>query len=473
MDLLDRVRATIRRQELIRPGTRIIVALSGGPDSVALSWLLHALAEGNELAIAGLAHLNHRLRPEADADAAFCADLARRLGLPFEVAAIDVSDLAARKKLSLETAAHTARYRFLQRAAARLGAERIALGHTMDDQAETVLLRLLRGAGRRGLSGMHPRHGPFVRPLLEIRRAELCEYLEVAGQPFVIDLSNEDRRIPRNRIRMELLPRLVQDFNPRIVEVLAGAADVAREEWRWLEAAGRQLVADAAAATTDGWLIQADVIGRAPLALARIAMRLILEQASGGRPITLRHVSAALELCGANDGTVDLPGQRVQRIGAQVVLRKRHTGAGRSAEIIDGQNFFAHSLSIPGEAAIADTNLVISAELARSVRGHEAVVDGRGDIAVVQAPELSGPWAVRNRRPGDRIGLPGLSGRKKLQDLFVDRKVPRADRDRVPIVVDDRDRIVWVVGHGVAREFRVTNRSQAVIILRLNRGGLA
>lgn len=468
MDLLDCVRTTLRRHELARADTRVLVALSGGPDSVALAWMLHALQAAGELRLAGVAHVNHKLRDEAGADEAFCIDLAGALGLPCDVTVVDVRALAAREGTSIEAAAHEARHHALRTAAHRLGADRVALGHTLDDQAETVLLRLLRGAGAKGLAGMHPRNGPFIRPLLDLRRHVLRAFLADAGHAFRVDPSNDDRRIPRNRIRAELLPWLAREFNPRITEVLGMEAELAREDWRFLESAANALLETAATEVPGGWRLAARSLASAPKAVARAALRVLMEGSSGGRPIGLRHVDRGLDLCLAPNGSLDLPGHRMERIGDVVVLRSRGPKPGRAKMPAGELCAFAHSLAVPGQAPIPETGCTVSAELASSWAGMDALRSGRGDAAVVALARCPGPLGVRSRRPGDRLSLPGLAGHKKLQDLFVDRKVPRGQRDRVPLVVDRHDRIVWVAGQAVASEFRVTDPAQAVIILRLN-----
>ncbi len=465
MDLLDRVRTALRRHDLARPDTRVLVALSGGPDSVALAWVLHALHASGDLVLAGFAHVNHQLREGAADDQAFCAALAERLALPLDVTTVDVGTLAARDGVSIESAAHTARHRALRDAAGRVKAERVALGHTLDDQAETVLLRLLRGAGAKGLAGMHPRNGPFIRPFLELRRARLRELLDAAGHQFRVDPSNEDRSIPRNRIRAELLPWLEREFNPRVTEVLGIEAELAREDWRFLEATADALLRSAAVADKNAWRVDTRRIVAAPLAVARAALRLLMERSSGGRPIGLRHVERALELCAGSDGPLDLPGHRMERIGDTVVLRSRGAKKGRVAAPC--ACVYCYPLAVPGETPIPEALCAVSAHIATFETEFEPLRAGQGDAAAVSLDHVSGPLSVRSRRPGDRLRLPGLVGRKKLQDLFVDRKVPRDQRDRVPLVVDRHDRIVWVPGHAVANEFRVTDPAQAVIILRL------
>src|ERR1700681_577454 len=237
MQLIDRVRRTIRQHDLARRETRVVVALSGGSDSVALAQLVHALEQAAELQLAGLAHFNHQLRPGAEADERFCQDLADSLGRPLLVDRGDVRGRARRERRSIEDAARAARHEFLERARLHFEADTIALGHTRDDQAETFLLRLLRGAGARGLAAMHPRRGAIIRPLIGCRRAELRAFLDAGRIAYVQDESNEDVSIPRNRVRAELLPFLERRFNPSVVDVLADEADLAREEWRWMESA--------------------------------------------------------------------------------------------------------------------------------------------------------------------------------------------------------------------------------------------
>jgi tRNA(Ile)-lysidine synthase len=473
MDLLDRVRRIIRAHDLARPDTRVLVALSGGSDSVALAYLLAELAQRNELRVAGVVHLNHQLRPAADDEEAFCGELAARLGWPFRSRRADVAARARAERRSVEDAARAARYEFFGQARLRLEADAIALGHTRDDQAETFLLRLIRGAGSRGLSGMHPRRGHIIRPLLDCRRRELRSFLEERGVPFVHDESNDDVSIPRNRVRAELLPLLERRFNPSIIDVLADEARLAREEWDWI----RQTAGDVAAEVVsrpekDVWLLDVSALERLPAALTRAIVRDALVQASGGRPISFRHVEDALNLAdppsprrgsGAGamrGGPIDGPGVRMERRGHVVVLTSRGPGAPAQASA----NLFRYSLSIPGEVALREAGCVVSAEAAASAG---SATLSNAAVAVLQLDRCRMPLAVRNRRPGDRFRPLGLGGRKKLQDYFVDKKIPRARRDQVPLVVDETDRIVWVAGHGIDDEFRVTDPAQAVLILRL------
>ncbi|MCC7417016.1 MAG: tRNA lysidine(34) synthetase TilS [Acidobacteria bacterium] len=475
MPVVDRVGRFIRQHALAGPATRVVLAVSGGSDSIALAHLMRALAAGGALKIAGVAHFNHQLRPAADDDERFVREAAAALGWPFVVEREDVAARARAARRSVEHAAHVARHAFFERACDRLNGEVVALGHTRDDQAETFLLRLLRGAGARGLGSMRPRRGRLVRPLLACRRAELRAWLDRGRIGFVEDASNADVSIPRNRIRAELVPLLEARFNPNIVAVLAGEADLAREVSEWLAQAADALLQAAArpAPHPSASALDAAAMLAAPSAVRRLAVSRAMERASGGRPVSCRHVERALEVLRAPADRMDAPGHRVERAGAHLIFASRPAGTtGRwSAEHpvhpehpAQPVNLFSYPLSIPGEVELIEAGCRLTVECAA---GPGDAVASSGSIAIVRADRCAGPLTVRGRRPGDRFRPVGLGGRKKLQDLFVDRRVPRGERDRVPLVVDAADRIVWVAGYGIDEAFRVSDPSQAVLILKL------
>ncbi|HXH08047.1 MAG TPA: tRNA lysidine(34) synthetase TilS, partial [Vicinamibacterales bacterium] len=238
-----RVLRTLRDRRLLPPGARLLAAVSGGPDSVALAHLLRQLERPAGFTLVALAHFNHRLRgADADADEAFCRDLAATLGLRFERGEADIAALARTWRTSREAAARRARYAFLDDAATRTGADAIAVGHTLDDQAETFLLRLFRGSGPRGLAGIRPKTGRVVRPLIDIPRADLHAWLRAHGHAFREDPTNRDLAIPRNRIRHEVLPYLRERISPSIAASLARAAALALDDETFLDALAAGLV---------------------------------------------------------------------------------------------------------------------------------------------------------------------------------------------------------------------------------------
>jgi tRNA(Ile)-lysidine synthase len=470
--LLRRVQSFIEQHSLIPAGARVLAAVSGGSDSVALAHLLAALDASGDLHFVGLAHFNHQLRAAADADERFVADLAAALGRPLIADRADVSARASRERRSIEDAARASRHEFLERARIDAHADVIALGHTRDDQAETFLLRLTRGAGFRGLAGMHPRNGAIVRPLLDCRRDELRAYLAARGIGFVEDESNADVGIPRNRVRAELLPLLAARFNPAIVDVLASEAELARDAGAWMDAAAREAAGRIVRAGARETGIDAAGLTALPRALQRLVALHALQDRAGVRPVAFDHVEALVRLTQEASGTrIDLPGQHAQRIGDRIVLTGRPDGVtGRwTPDARSGSNLFWHSLSIPGEVLVPAAGCCVTAAVENhkdSAQARGATV-GSGSTAVVRGDLCGGPLAVRNRRPGDGFRPVGLNGRKTLQDFFVDRKIARATRDAVPLVVDETDRIVWVAGYGIDEAFRVTDPTQGVIILKL------
>jgi len=481
--ILDLLRRTIERHALVAPGGRVLVALSGGPDSVALLHLMLALQEAGDLRVAGVAHFNHQLRgDDADRDESFCRELAASLAVAIEVGVANVREAARATRCSLEDAARTLRYAFLEAAADRLNADVIAVGHSLDDQAETFLLRLIRGAGPRGLGSIYPRAGRVIRPLIEIPRADLRQYAEDHRLRWREDETNRDLSIPRNRVRHELLPYLEREFSRGIVEVLARDAAIAREDEDLLQREAIDLASTIVLRNTGGTIEVAVDALRAlhPALQARVARHALTMPGSdrgqtGVRPGSDHHfvgfdqVQRLLSL--AKDererDSVSFPGRQVERRGNRIII-----GPALSREL--GQpNSFRVPLSIPGEVLLDRQGWAVSAERAETAGPAAASGSGRSAAVAVAADPLSLPLAVRSRRPGDRFRPLGQSGRKKLQDFLVDRKIPRETRDSLPLVVDGDDRIVWVVGQSVAEDFRVTEPSRGVILLKARRlGGL-
>jgi tRNA(Ile)-lysidine synthase len=480
MLLADRVLATVRKHGMLPPsGGRVLVALSGGPDSVGLLHLLCILAARGELTVAGAAHLNHGLREAADEDERFCRERAAELGIRICVERADVRALAKDWHTSLEDAGRRARYAFLERAAVELSASAIATGHTLDDQAETFLLQLIRGAGPRGLSGIGPNVGLVRRPLLDIRREAIREWLAAEGIAFREDESNRDVAFTRNRVRHVLVPLLERDFSPGIVEVLARESAIAREDEAYLQSAAIELARSVVLASEDIIEIDASALRSLPPAVASRVVRIALARLGSGRYIGFDHVEGVLSLARLPEASaLSLPGQQARRIGERIVLRRSLPGS--------FENSFRVPLSIPGEVLLERQGWVVSAELGSTLArlgsngsaphpGSAGMADGVARLEVALRTEsVSLPLSVRSRSRGDRLRPAGMQGRrKKLQDLFVDRKIAREERDAVPLVVDREDRILWVVGHAVAEDFQVTEPLQGVLLLKARRlGGL-
>jgi tRNA(Ile)-lysidine synthase len=331
--LFERVRQTVSGQALFGQGDALTIAVSGGADSTTLACVLVELAPALGARLAGLAHLDHGLRPAADADEAWCGELAARLGLPFDSRRADIRNEARARGTSIEDTARTVRYAFLSEVAAARDATRIAVGHTRDDQAETVLLRLARGAGPGGLAGIYPRAGQVIRPLLDVRRAEVEAWLRERGIDWCEDESNQDRSILRNTVRHDLMPAFVAAFGPGVMDVLARQADLSRDDAEWFamvatETAGRLVLEDG-----DGLVIEQAALAALHPAIGRRVVLAALRRSSGGRFVGAEHVDAVMALAAApGSGGIDLPGQRVTAGRGRVRFEARAPDPGRAGQ---------------------------------------------------------------------------------------------------------------------------------------------
>jgi tRNA(Ile)-lysidine synthase len=320
--LQQQIRRTIRRHGLCPAGTRLLIGLSGGSDSVALVLLLQELAQQDNFEVVALAHLNHRLRCTAARDEQFCRELAKSVGLPIAIESIDVASYAQTQRLSVEDSARRLRYDFLDRAAESVSADRIAVGHTRDDQAETFLLKLIRGAGLTGLGGIYPRRGRVVRPLLDVGRADLRRYLESRGQPWVDDETNDDLSNPRNRVRHKVLPEL-EIVGSASGAAIARAAAIIREDGQWLDELGERRFDALVTRSNTGLEVDVSGLMAEPAPIRRRIVLTALRLAAPNREIGLDHVELALEVAAGETAGVDVPGTRVElRRGKMVLLRE-------------------------------------------------------------------------------------------------------------------------------------------------------
>lgn len=458
--IVRKVKAAISEFDMLRPGDRVLVGLSGGPDSVALLHLLVQLTPEWRLQLV-IAHLNHGLRAAADEDEFFCRELARKLSLPFVSERADVGREASDARRSLEDAGRRARYRFLNETADTLECHRIAVGHTRDDQAETFLHRLLRGSGSRGLSGVHPVvELRRIRPLFGVRRAEVLDYLSGRGLAFREDESNRDERFTRNRLRHRTLPRLAEEFNPKLVETLAASADLLREDESWMEERTQSAFAELANLEGDALRLPVPELGRLHRALKRRVLRHAFARMRGDLTnISKTHVDDALGLLtsGKSGREIHLPGLTVERSFDELWIRRK-PGREKRERAKPGYNGFEYKLSFPARIRIPElegmltTSIVTAAEGAGSERaavGRVVVIGIQGRLPVIK---------VRSPNPGDRFRPLGAPGRKTLRRYLMERRVPRSERARVPVVVrsgrESDEEILWVVGHGIAESAR-------------------
>jgi len=455
-------RASLLERRLIVPGDNVLVACSGGPDSVALVALLLKLRDEMPLEIR-LGHFNHRLREGAGEDQRFVRDLAGRWTLPLVVGSRPVRTYARRKRLNLEEAGRELRYEFLRRAAAETGATKIATGHTMTDQAETVLMRLMRGTGLAGLGGIAPvvpgEPCPVVRPLLGISGPDLRAWLAVEGIPFREDPSNLDRRFLRNRIRAELLPELARRYEPRIVAHLARLASIVREDDELLGAFIRELADEFVVRRGRTAFLDLKTLPLLLPALARRVAREFLREVKGNlRDVSYGDVEKLLAL---GEGK-DLPlrkGLVLRREEGRVGLKRARPRTCAYEILWDGR----------GEVAIPAAGLAFHGARRRADAGHAPLVRDDRAGADLDLSGLEFPLVIRNRKPGDLYRPLGAPGRKRLKEILRAKRIPAAGRDRLPVFLS-RGEIVWAPGLPVAEKHKVTAATPSVFSIRMKRG---
>jgi len=447
--MLQRVLSTIREFSMIERGDSVLVAVSGGPDSVVLLHVLRTLRD--ELGITlHVAHLDHSLRGEAsDEDAEYVHRLADEMRIPVTIEKTDVPQIQRTLRMSPEEAARLVRYEFLNRVADEVGATRIALGHTADDQVETVLMNILRGAGVDGLRGMPPVREKIMRPFINIRRSEIEEYLRANGLRPRTDETNLMPRFTRNRIRLELLPILRRDYNPAVDSAVIQLAELARSDVAYLNLLTRDALDRLTVTREAGMLsVDADGTGDLPDAVARRLVRMAAKDVSGDvRNIGVRHVDDLLDLVRSSGSfRYELPGGILVERSENTLTFFDRDSPGRS------QINYAYALPVPGEVRVSQAEAIISSEARADpidpLRRSDAMA------AVFDLDSVVGALTVRNWRAGDRIRPLGMSGSKKLQDIFVDGRVPRCRRHRI-LVLADEARVLWVAGLVVSDEVKV------------------
>jgi tRNA(Ile)-lysidine synthase len=435
--LLTKVKKTINQHRMVSRGDRVLVAVSGGPDSVCLLGVLRTLAMDLNLAL-HVAHLDHMFRGKESADEAlFVSKLAEKFEIPVTIEKFDVPAYCRERGLSPQEGAREVRYGFLTRVAKTAGASHIATGHTANDQAETFLMRLIRGAGASGLSAIPPARENIIRPLIDITREEVLDYLKETGLAFVTDPSNAKPVYTRNRIRMEVLP-VLQRFNPRIVTTLAAEAGQLRDEDEAIEGYCATLADSILVQKEDTVFVKRNEFNTLPPAFRR---RLLIKSAdlAGVEPsgLSRQQIDEAMSfMMTAQTGKTMglLHGLTIGREYDRFVVS---AGSGTSD--------FSHTIIIPGVTVIAELRMEIETWVADRPPEEQEDINYLWQ-ALFDYDKIGPILTLRNWHPGDWFCPTGMSGKsKKLQDYFVDEKVPRRKRGLVPLLCSGED-ILWVTG---------------------------
>ena len=468
---------------MLVPGDRVGVAVSGGADSVALLRLFDDLR--GELGISlCVAHLNHGLRGElADADETFVGGLAGELGVPFFVAGEDLADLARRNHWNLEDAGRRARYAFFEKLVRGGRCTKIAVAHTADDQAETLLARLIRGTGSRGLVGIHRVRGAVIRPLLDARREELREYLRARGQTWREDASNDDTTRLRARVRKQLLPLIERDFAPAIVERLSNLAEVqSGEEEFWNALVEERLAAiqgvPGVAISIEieellAPLPQLDGKHEASLAFSRRLILALLRQAARGESdFEAKHVQQVLHLANKSQSgrRIELPhGVQVARVFGRLEFMSRVAteSAGRELAGRSRGRAYEYAIALPDSgAAEIEVPEVRARFYLKAIDWPSAPRDTKQETEALDADRLTPPLVLRNWRPGDACHLTGKRQAQKLKELFAEGHISLSDRKNWPVLTST-GRVVWLRGWPPAADFSARKETRRGIIVRL------
>ena len=468
-DFVQQTHRLIARYQLILSGEIVLVAVSGGADSLALLYALYTLRQHLRCHL-HVVHLNHRLRPEADTDAAFVRQHAEHLNLPCTIQEVDVPHLAKEWKLSLETAGRRARYQFYDAVCSETEATKVALGHQQDDIAETVLMNLIRGSGTNGLKGIIPvRDMKFIRPLIEFTRQQIEAFLTSIDVVPRQDATNTDTRYLRNRIRHELIPKLENNYNSNIKAALSRTADILGTESEYLDTIARTAFETCQIQTRQETIIlDREKFRQHHLALQRRILRQSVSKMLGAvNDLYFAHCTAMLSLVEGDAPNAVLPlpnGLQFRRAYQRIVFERKTTEIGN----------FSYPIATVGKTLITALNAEINAELGDGASGRtrtppngkfEAIFDYQKLRKVFTEPFSEAiPLTLRNRRQGDRFQPYGMQGTKKIKDFLIDAKVPRHERDTIPLLVCG-DVVLWVIGYTTSDLFKIQPHTQHYLYL--------
>ncbi|MEW6214174.1 MAG: tRNA lysidine(34) synthetase TilS, partial [Nitrospirota bacterium] len=453
---------TIKKYSMLVGEEKILIGLSGGPDSVCLLYVLNDLKDKFMLDLHAM-YIDHLLRPgETDIEIELCKNLCEKLKVPFITKSIDVKSYAKKQGINRQEAARELRYRIFEEIAYEINANKIALGHTADDHAETLLMRLFRGSGPTGLSGIPPVRGNIIRPLIEIERKEIEGFLDEGKIDYIVDSSNLKKDYLRNKIRLSLIPML-REFNPDIIETLSKTAAIFREEERYFEIIVAKTLMKLISRKTDTrielFLVPFEIMDKV---IMRRVLRKTIEETKGLRGVSFIHIENIIELI--KNGK---PGDRLYLPKGIRVIKEYSTLVLTSEPPV---KLNTYTFAVPGEIVLKEAGILIRASIVGSQESEVMGHDSRlwTTLGIFDADRLTFPLIIRPRKNGDFFCPLGFGKRRKLQDFFVDEKVPRDERDKIPLIISGKD-IVWVVGYRGDERFKVIEETKRVLKLEVKR----
>ncbi|WP_208985137.1 tRNA lysidine(34) synthetase TilS [Maledivibacter halophilus] len=468
MDIMEKFLETIEKNNLIEKNEKIVIGVSGGPDSICLLHLIWRLRKDLNIE-PFVVHLNHQFRgKEAKKDEKYVEEFCQSLGVKLFIFSYDVSKYSSEKGISFEVGGRELRYGLFHKVAKQTGATKIAIAQNRNDQAETVLMRLIRGAGLDGLTAIdYKRDGNIIRPLLDISRKEIDDYCEKNALMPRIDKTNLEAIYTRNKIRLELIPYIEKNFNPAIIEALWRSSNLLKEDNSCLNLlTEEELQKVVAQKNNNQCLLSKKKFDRLHIAIKKRILRRSIKQVKGDlKDIGFTHIENILDLIHKKNvgSRLDLPGHITVQLGYNSIDIKNN-------KALEKKNFdFNYKLNIAKTTYIKELSASIKLEI---IHGSD-INDNTKNLktAFIDYNKVSGDLTIRNRKRGDRFKPLGMRGSKKIKDYFIDKKVPKEIRNKIPILCDEKG-IIWVIGYRMSEEYKVDNQTKKMIKITYMEGCL-
>jgi len=464
MKIKDKFIETIHKFKLIQRGDSIVVGVSGGPDSIALLHLLWSIRDEYNLKL-HVVHLNHMLRgKEAEEDAKYVEEFCGNLGIKSFIFSRDVSKYSKEKGITFEEGGRELRYKLFYEIAKKTNSNKIAIAQNSNDQAETVLMRLMRGSGLEGLAAInYIRDDMIIRPLLDITRSEIEGYCEANNLNPRIDKTNLESIYTRNKIRLELIPYIQKNFNPNIIETLCRTSNILRDENDYLEEEAFEKYHKILERETEDLIeINLKAFNALHVSMKRRLIRIIIQELKGDlKNITLNHINQSIDIIreGKVNSKLNLPQDILIELGYNSIYIKIYKGD--TKDIKDFQYF----IPLNGSVFIKELGLWIH----NIIINDKEISKGDKNTIYIDGNKVQGSLIVRNRRKGDKFTPLGMKGTKKIKDYFIDEKINRDIRDKIPLVCDN-DNIIWIAGYRMSESYKIDNSTSKVVKLWIEEG---
>lgn len=455
----EHVMQTIDKYGLINENENIIIGVSGGHDSIALLNVLYEISKKRAFNIY-VAHINHGIRgEEADKDEEYVKSICQGLNIPFYSKRVNMNDYAAKHKISSEEAGREIRYSFFQELLAKVGGGKIAVAHNKNDQAETLIMRFLRGTGTDGLKGMHYRNGEIIRPLLDIDRKEIEEYCEINKLNPRVDKTNLEPIYSRNKVRLELIPYIQENFNSGIIDTLARTARLMDADSGYLNHQGIEAYKKVLTNYDNNQIIiDRQKLKGYPYAMKSRVIRNTIENLIGNiKGITEIHINDVIYLSdeAATGKRIYLPHNIIVKVDYNTIIIERLVETKENLK-------YSYSLDVNKRIYIEELGVYIGSKIVD--RKEVDLMSKNRFINYFDYDKIKGDLHIRNRRVGDRFNPSGMKGSKKLKDYFIDEKIPRDVRESIPLLESNGD-ILWVMGYRSSEGYKVTSNTKKVLVI--------